>query len=99
MFLFSLSNATVSSLCFGDWTTAYLLCYEHFLPQICARATLLSDYCVLLILFSFPPDKLMKEIGLKDDAAIVDLTRSRVTVESLTEAKVMCNSEDKVSII
>ena len=38
----------------------------------------------------------MKQIGLKDDAAIVDLTRTRVTVESLTEAKVMCDSEDKV---
>ena len=38
----------------------------------------------------------MKEIGLKDDAAIVDLTRSRVTVQSLTEAKVMCTSDDKV---
>ncbi len=38
----------------------------------------------------------MKQIGLKDDAAIVDLTRTAVTVQSLTETKVMCTSEDKV---
>ena len=41
-------------------------------------------------------DKLMRQIGLKDNAAVVDLTRSKVTVESLTETRVMCAAEDKV---
>ena len=42
-------------------------------------------------------DKLMRQIGLKDDAAVIDLTRSKVTVDTLIETKVICTAEDKVS--
>ena len=45
---------------------------------------------------SFLSDKLMGEIGLKENAAIIDLTRTKVVVESLTETKIMCTTEDKV---
>ena len=44
-----------------------------------------------------PPDKLMRQIGLKKDAAVVDLSGSKVMVESLTETKIMCTSETKAS--
>ena len=42
-------------------------------------------------------DKLIKQIGLRDNAEVVDLTGSKVVVESLTETKIMCTAEDKVS--
>ena len=41
-------------------------------------------------------DKLIRQIGLKDNAEIVDLTGSKVVVESLTETRIMCTVEDKV---
>ena len=45
----------------------------------------------------WPLDKLIRQIGMKDDAAVVDLTGSKVVVESLTETKIMCTAESKVS--
>ena len=38
----------------------------------------------------------MKQIGLKEDASVVDLTGSKVMVSSLTETKFMGTIEDKV---
>ena len=42
-------------------------------------------------------DNLMQYVKLKTDAHLVDLTRSRVTVETLTETKITCTTEEKVS--
>ena len=38
----------------------------------------------------------MQRVGLREDATVVDLTRSKVTVEMLTETKITCTSEEKV---
>lgn len=43
-----------------------------------------------------PLDKLIRQIGLKKSPEVVDLTGSKVMVESLTETKIMCTAEDKV---
>lgn len=40
----------------------------------------------------------MRQIGLKEEAAVVDLTGSQAMVESLTETKVMCTEEEKVKL-
>ena len=39
----------------------------------------------------------MEYLKLKEDAHLVDLTRSKVTVETLTETKITCATEEKVS--
>ena len=39
----------------------------------------------------------MSYVNLKEDAHLVDLTRSKVTVETLTETKITCTVEEKVS--
>ena len=52
------------------------------------HATMMSASCFL--------DKLMKKIGVKDEAVVVDLSGSRVVVESLTETKIMCTAATKV---
>ena len=38
----------------------------------------------------------MTRTGLAETAAVVDLTSKKVTVERLTESKIMCTMEDKV---
>ena len=38
----------------------------------------------------------MEYVKLKKDAHLVDLTRSKVTVETLTETKITCTTEEKV---
>ena len=39
----------------------------------------------------------MQHVNLREDAHLVDLTRSKVTVETLTETKITCTIEEKVS--
>ena len=39
---------------------------------------------------------MMRQIGLREDASVVDLTGSKVMVESLVETKLMGTTEDKV---
>ena len=52
--------------------------------------------------FSFPlsflTDNLMEYVKLKENAHLVDLTRSKVTVETLTETKITCTTEEKVKL-
>ena len=38
----------------------------------------------------------MTRTGLAENAAVIDLTSKKVTVERLTESKIMCTMEDKV---
>ena len=38
----------------------------------------------------------MKSIGLKDKPKVIDLTRKVGTVETLTEARINCSTEEKV---
>ena len=38
----------------------------------------------------------MKNIGLKEKAKVIDLTRKVGTVETLTEARINCTKEEKV---
>ena len=38
----------------------------------------------------------MKNIGLKEKAKVIDLTRKMGTVETLTEARINCSKEQKV---
>ncbi|XP_028398724.1 ATP-dependent RNA helicase DDX24-like [Dendronephthya gigantea] len=40
-------------------------------------------------------DTLLKKIGLREKSKVIDLTRKGLTVESLTEAKLMCSVQDK----
>jgi hypothetical protein len=40
----------------------------------------------------------MEYVKLKENAHLVDLTRSKVTVETLTETKITCTSEEKVKL-
>ncbi|XP_064388325.1 ATP-dependent RNA helicase DDX24-like [Halichondria panicea] len=40
-------------------------------------------------------DNLISRVGLKDDAKIVDLTGSKITVRTLTETKITCTAEEK----
>ena len=42
-------------------------------------------------------EALIDKAGLSQDAAVVDLSNKKGTVERLTESKIMCSSEDKVS--
>ena len=49
-----------------------------------------------MLVVKFSTDKLIKQIGLRKNAEVVDLTGSKVIVESLTETKIMCTTEDKV---
>ncbi len=54
---------------------------------------------LLLFLFLFIySDNLISRVGLKDDAKIVDLTGSKITVRTLTETKITCTAEEKVGI-
>ena len=39
----------------------------------------------------------MERAGLSQDAAVVDLSTSKGTVDRLTESRIMCSTEDKVS--
>jgi hypothetical protein len=41
-------------------------------------------------------DTLLKKVGLHEKSKVIDLTRKGLTVESLTESKLMCSVEDKV---
>ncbi len=61
--------------------------------MFCYTLEHISEMCMLHIISI---DKLIKQIGLKDNAKVVDLTGSKVVVESLTEAKIMCTAENKV---
>ncbi|CAB4017426.1 ATP-dependent RNA helicase ddx24-like [Paramuricea clavata] len=40
-------------------------------------------------------DTLLKKIGLREKSKVIDLTRKGLTVESLTESKLMCSVQDK----
>ena len=40
----------------------------------------------------------MKNIGLKEKAKVIDLTRKVGTVETLTEARINCAKEEKVRL-
>ena len=40
----------------------------------------------------------MKNIGLKEKAKVIDLTRKIGTVETLTEARINCSKEEKVCV-
>lgn len=42
------------------------------------------------------PDKLLKKVGMKEKSKVADLTPKGITVETLTESKLMCSVEDKV---
>ena len=44
----------------------------------------------------YSSELLMKNIGLKDKAKVIDLTRKAGTVETLTEARINCTMEEKV---
>ena len=41
-------------------------------------------------------EHLMSRIQLREDAHIIDLTRSKVTVGGLIETKIMCTPQEKV---
>ena len=43
-------------------------------------------------------EELISLVGLADDASIVDLTSHQVTVNTLTEARINCTTEQKVVI-
>ena len=43
-------------------------------------------------------EELISLVGLADDASIVDLTSRQVTVNTLTEARITCTTEQKVVI-
>lgn len=40
----------------------------------------------------------MSLVGLADDASVVDLTSRHVTVNTLTEARINCTTEQKVTM-
>ena len=42
--------------------------------------------------------ELMSLVGLADDASVVDLTSRHVTVNTLTEARINCTTEQKVTM-
>ena len=44
-------------------------------------------------------EELISLVGLADDASIVDLTSRQVTVNTLTEARINCTTEQKVVIL
>lgn len=41
-------------------------------------------------------DMLLKKVGLRDKSKVIDLTRKGLTVETLTESKLLCSVQDKV---
>ena len=56
----------------------------------------------LSLLPSSPPspssDNLISQVGLRENAAVVDLSRHGGTVETLTETRIMCTAKDKVTV-
>ena len=52
-----------------------------------------SSSVIFLLLFV---GELMSLVGLADDASVVDLTSRHVTVNTLTEARINCTTEQKV---
>ena len=44
----------------------------------------------------FIVENLVSQVGLREDAAIVDVARATGTTETLSEMKIMCSSEEKV---
>lgn len=51
--------------------------------------------CIILFLLLFVGE-LMSLVGLADDASVVDLTSRHVTVNTLTETRINCTTEQKV---
>ena len=43
------------------------------------------------------PENLISLVGLRENPAIVDVTRQTGTVETLSEMKILCSAEEKVS--
>lgn len=80
-----------------SWSVDIKFCHQLF-------GTLrVQEVIFILILFyfidfftPFLPELLMKSIGLKDKPKVIDLTRKVGTVETLTEARINCSTEEKV---
>ena len=58
-----------------------------------------SDSYSGLCSFCLFVEELISLVGLADDASIVDLTSHQVTVNTLTEARINCTTEQKVVIL
>ena len=43
------------------------------------------------------PESLMKHVGIKDKPKVVDITRKVGTAETLTEARINCTTDEKVT--
>ena len=54
--------------------------------------------CTLGILHYFPffEENLISQVGLKENAAVVDVARETGTTETLSEMKIMCSNDEKV---
>ena len=44
-------------------------------------------------------DRLMKRVGIRDGARVIDLSSQTGTAASLLETRIMCAVEEKVSIV
>ena len=57
-----------------------------------------GEHCKLNKIFFvlFLSETLLKKVGLREKSKVIDLTRKGLTVESLTESKLMCSVQDKV---
>ena len=59
---------------------------------------------ISVIRFNFPPslsytvENLISQVGLRGNAAIIDVARETGTTETLSEMKIMCSSEEKVRL-
>ena len=53
---------------------------------------------ICIYFFYLTVDTLLKKVGLHAKSKVIDLTRKCLTVESLTESKIMCSVQDKVCL-
>ena len=60
------------------------------------KSVSLNQACGIMFKLFFFSDTLLKKVGLREKSKVIDLTRKGLTVESLTESKLMCSVEDKV---